>query len=307
MVTKSGSSLLASRRLADNPKAACIRSVTGLVLAVSSWATIVAGLLPAVNATTATPSAERAETTCCWTGFTAALVCGNNVRLQFGRRRPKTSCRRPWRAVQQSYERAENRTGRASPAGWRQAGEPAAGLLPWHAMVIPLYSMAQDGNPATLGANNAIVSCGGLRQLAVLGQCAPGDKAVEANTYSLFSDNPTFSTQLSIAGPVQPGGLAAPFFRPVPAGSAGEGSNSPAALEKSPHVPGHPSGRQSASGTAPRTFGEAVQAGKCGRHRTAAGIYFGGRPDAAGRGLQPARSRSAGAWWSASGHSLCCA
>jgi hypothetical protein len=48
-VTTGASSLLAARRLADNPKAA-FRSVSGLVLAVF-LGTVVAGLLPAVDST----------------------------------------------------------------------------------------------------------------------------------------------------------------------------------------------------------------------------------------------------------------
>ena len=55
-MVKGPSPLLAARRLADNPKVA-FRTVTGLMLAVF-LGTIVAGLLPAVNATTATPSAN---------------------------------------------------------------------------------------------------------------------------------------------------------------------------------------------------------------------------------------------------------
>lgn len=53
---RGASALLAARRLADNPKAA-FRTVRGLVLAVF-LGTVVAGLLPAVNSTTATPSAN---------------------------------------------------------------------------------------------------------------------------------------------------------------------------------------------------------------------------------------------------------
>ena len=54
--TASGSSaLLATRRLADNPKAA-FRAVSGLVLAVF-LGTMVGALVPAVNATESTPTA----------------------------------------------------------------------------------------------------------------------------------------------------------------------------------------------------------------------------------------------------------
>jgi len=70
------SPLLASRRLADNPKAA-FRSVTGLVLAVF-LGTLVAGLLPAVESITASPRVN-ALSNVLLDGFMAAPVCGNNV------------------------------------------------------------------------------------------------------------------------------------------------------------------------------------------------------------------------------------
>ncbi len=73
---KGASALLAARRLADNPKAA-FRTVTGLVLAVF-LGTVVAGLLPAVNSTTATPSAN-ALSNVLLDGFTISPICGNSV------------------------------------------------------------------------------------------------------------------------------------------------------------------------------------------------------------------------------------
>jgi hypothetical protein len=79
--TKGASSIFAARRLADNPKAA-FRSVSGLVLAVF-LGTVVAALLPAVNATTATPSAT-ALSHVLLDGFTASPVCGNGVNCTGG-------------------------------------------------------------------------------------------------------------------------------------------------------------------------------------------------------------------------------
>src|SRR5215813_6875559 len=70
------SSLLAARRLADNPKAA-FRSVSGLVLAVF-LGTVVAGLLPAIESITATPSATALSNVLLGT-FVSTPVCGNNV------------------------------------------------------------------------------------------------------------------------------------------------------------------------------------------------------------------------------------
>ncbi len=248
IVTKSGSSLLASRRLADNPKAA-FRSVTGLVLAVF-LGTIVAGLLPAVNATTATPSAN-ALSNVLLDGFTAAPVCGNNVNCTGGGGGPGVlggPSSQPVKAQRIALE------GLPPLAGARLVSQ----LQAYHGVtVIPVYSMPQDANPGNFGGNNAIVSCESLRELAVLGQCAPGDKAIEANTTSMiYSDNPIFSTQ-PIAGRASP--AASGNFSSLYLQAVLVRVNSPATLERvRTFLVTHPT--QSASGTAPRTFGEAVQA-----------------------------------------------
>ena len=101
-----------------------------------------------------------------------------------------------------------------------------------------------------------IISCAGLRQLAVLGQCAPGRAAVVILAASLFSDNPRFSTQplASASSPAASPNVSHLYLQAVLVKV-----NSSSTLEKVrtylvTHV------KQSASGTAPRTFGEAVQA-----------------------------------------------
>ena len=45
----------------------------------------------------------------------------------------------------------------------------------------------------------AAVSCSVMRDLAVLGQCAPGLTAVQVNDQNLSSDNPHFSTQAFVS------------------------------------------------------------------------------------------------------------
>lgn len=246
------SALLAARRLADNPKVA-FRSVSGLVLAVF-LGTVVAGLLPAVEATTATPNA-RAMSNVLLDGFTAAPVCGNNVNCNGESGGPPGP-------------------GGASPQRIAFSGLPpkaAATLLSAlqafrGATVIPLYSLPQRlPGPGTAGpgpagpgpAYNAVISCQGLRKLAVLGRCAPGSSTVKVNTLSLISsDNPLFSTQ-PIASATSPAGPAS--FGNLYLEAVLIKVNSPATQERVrtflvTHVTG------SASGTAPRTFGEAVQA-----------------------------------------------
>ena len=249
------SSLLAARRLADNPKAA-FRSVRGLVLAVF-LGTIVAGLLPAIESVSATPSAQVLSNVLL-DGFTSAPVCGNNV----------------------------NCTGNSGP-GDTQAGATALqqrialeGLPPPDAAAllhglgafrgataIPIYSLPQAANSGSSGPGgptgpgggfngNAVMSCAGLRELAVLGQCAPGRVAVQVPAGNLFDDNPHYSTQpiASASSPAYAGNVGRLYLQALLVKV-----NSPATLERVrtylvTHTP------LSASGTAPRTFGEAVQA-----------------------------------------------
>ena len=249
------SSLLAARRLADNPKAA-FRSVRGLVLAVF-LGTIVAGLLPAIESVSATPSAQVLSNVLL-DGFTSAPVCGNNV----------------------------NCTGNSGP-GDTQAGATALqqrialeGLPPpdaaallhglgalGGATAIPIYSLPQAANSGSSGpvgpsgpgggfTGNAVMSCADLRELAVLGQCAPGRVAVQVPAGNLFDDNPHYSTQpiASASSPAYAGKVGGLYLQALLVKV-----NSAATLERVrtylvTHTP------LSASGTAPRTFGEAVQA-----------------------------------------------
>jgi hypothetical protein len=115
------------------------------------------------------------------------------------------------------------------------------------------------GGPSGPGGGfngNAVMSCAGLRELAVLGQCAPGRVAVQVPAGNLFDDNPHYSTQpiASAASPAYAGNVGRLYLQALLVKV-----NSPATLERVrtylvTHTP------LSASGTAPRTFGEAVQA-----------------------------------------------
>lgn len=243
-VTKGASSIFAARRLADNPKAA-FRSVSGLVLAVF-LGTVVAGLLPAVNATTATPSA-RALSNVLLDGFMASPVCGNNVNCTGG----------PGPGVV---------PGNTSASAQKMALEglpPAAGarlvaqLRAFHgATTVPIYSTPQDATPKHMGGNTAVVSCASMRELAALGECAPGVKTVAANAFSLYGDNPTFTTQPIVgrSSPAVSGNVSGLYLQAVLVKV-----NNPGTLERvRTFLITHTA--ESVSGTAPRTFGEAVQA-----------------------------------------------
>jgi hypothetical protein len=245
-LSRGASSLLAARRLADSPKVA-FRSVSGLVLAVF-LGTVVAGILPAVESIEASTSA-KALSNVLLDGFTASPVCGNNV----------------------------NCTGSSGPGGPQAAGTalqqriaaqglpPAAGTALISGLtaipgttVIPAYSLPGNASQKALiiGPNAAIISCRGLTQLAVLGQCAASRTAVIVPFSNLFDDNPQYSTEAiaSASSPAAPDDFSKLYLQGVLVKV-----NNAATLERArtylvTHAP------QSASGTAARTFGEAVQA-----------------------------------------------
>jgi hypothetical protein len=237
-LVKGASAMLAARRLADNPKAA-FRTVSGLVLAVF-LGTIVAGLVPAVNATTATPSAN-------------ALT---NVLLD-----------------------AFGGGGPGSPGMAPRAGATLVSQLRTFqgATVIPVYALPQPPRPqrrrerrppamppGTLVPSgpqqgqpyDSIISCAGLRQLAAVGQCAPGISAVKVSAGNLlYSDNPTYSTQAiaSAGSPAVSGSLAKYSL-----GAVLVKVNNATTLERvRTFLDTHTT--QSQSAVPPKTYGEAVQ------------------------------------------------
>jgi FtsX-like permease family len=260
-LSSNASSLLAARRLADNPRAA-FRSVRGLVLAVF-LGTLLAGLLPAVEAITATPTAT-ALSNVLLDGFTSSPVCGNTVNCS-----GNTGVGGPTAGGALEQRIAMEGLPPQSAAALLQGLSAFRG-----ATVFPIYSVRLKGGfvqskgpggggggangPTPLQGPNvgAVMSCAALRQLAVLGQCAPGRTAVQVTADNLFDDNPQYSTQ-AIAGPAS--AAASDNFSHLYLQTILVKVNNAATLEKVrtylvTHTP------ESAAGTAPRTFGEAVQA-----------------------------------------------
>jgi hypothetical protein len=271
--------VIAASRLAGNPKAA-FRSVSGLVLAVF-LGTTVAALLPAVNATTATPSANALRNVIL-DGFMTSPVCGNSVNCTgsfLAQSGPAASPR----------ARAMALNGLPPAAGARLVAQLRA--LPG-ATTIPIYSLppgatpgqgagpGQDGAGGPGGAGgapgsggapgagipadstglpgpvSAVVGCARLRALGALGTCAPGVRTVGAAAGNLYGDNPTYTTQpiVNHASPAYTGGVHGLYLQAVLIKV-----DSQATLERvRTFLVTHT--RQSVSGTAPRTFGEAVQA-----------------------------------------------
>jgi hypothetical protein len=106
-----------------------------------------------------------------------------------------------------------------------------------------------------------VVSCAVMRELAVLGQCAPGLAAAQVDDSTLFSDNPLFNTKtfVSASDPAYTGTLAG-----LPLQAVLVRVNSPATLERvrtylTLHTPPVEAGGQGQSPTPPRTFGETLQ------------------------------------------------
>jgi hypothetical protein len=249
------SALLAARRLADNPVAA-FRSVRGIVLAVF-LGTVLAGLLPVVDSIAATPSATALHNVLL-DGFTSAPVCGNDVNCNGAGGPGGTPAGATVLQRRIAAEGLPPQTAATLLAGLRAIRGT---------VVIPVYSLPQSlsqGSQAPGGpgsgpggfAGNAVMTCAGLRELAVLGQCAPGRVAVAVPAGNLFDDNPEYSTQpiASAASPPAPASLSGLNLQALLVKV-----NGPATLERvRTYLVTHVT--QSASGTAPRTFGEAVQA-----------------------------------------------
>ncbi len=266
--------MLATRRLDDNPRIA-FRSVSGLVLAVF-LGTLLAGLLPAVDRLDAGPSA-RAVNSILLDGFTSAPICGNNVNCN---------------GSSGGFGPGDTQAG-ASALQQRIAIEglppqAAAALLTGLSQIsgatsVPVYSLPPSGSGSTGGGSGpgntvnstgpgsggnvngpglaglppvAVISCAGLRELAGLGQCAPGRGAVQIQAQNLFGDNPQFSTQ-PIADAASP--AASDKFTGLYLQALLVKVNSAATLERvRTYLVTHTA--ESASGTAPRTFGETIGA-----------------------------------------------
>jgi len=105
------------------------------------------------------------------------------------------------------------------------------------------------------------MTCSALRGLAVLGQCAPGLRAVEVTDKSLYGDNPIYDTApiASASSPAYRGDLAKLSLITVLVRV-----DSPAMLERvrtylAVNTPPAESGGQGSAPTPPRTFGETLQ------------------------------------------------
>lgn len=162
-VARRAPSLLAARRLADNPKGS-FRTVSGLVLAVFVGSGI-GVLAPAVHAAQSPATADSLT---------------NVLRAPYGQLPAAT----------------------ASPLIASLAANPGVSVVPLYTDAVAASPKGPGGGgpgggPQDYGPPPAsYVECGRLRALPVLGQCPAGMSAVEVNVNDLlFTDNPLFVTK----------------------------------------------------------------------------------------------------------------
>jgi hypothetical protein len=244
-LTSGSSALLATRRLADNPRGA-FRAVTGLVLAV--FLGTMAGLLvPAANATEATPTAGA---------LSNILVSKVGLPAAAGQRLIGGIGAIPGATVYPLYELQPT----AEPPNVDSKGTKGApGSLPKNG--------SAPSGPASTGPSKAYysgsvaVSCADMHAIGALGQCAAGVQAVQVIDDSLFVDNPTVYTQPIVNAASQPygGNMTTLALQTVLVKV-----NSPTTLERvrtylAVNAPPQVGVGDVESATPPRTFGESLQ------------------------------------------------
>ncbi len=246
-VTSGSSALLATRRLADNPRGA-FRAVTGLVLAVF-LGTMVGLIVPAVNATEATPTA----------GALSNILVGQvGLPAAAGQKLISGISAIPGAAVYPLYELqppggASSPSGNVKPGPNGQPGRVPSGSPP--------PGRQRNGAAKAYYSSSVAVSCADMRAVGALGQCAAGVKVVQVLDDSLFNDNPIYDTKPIVSATTQPytGDLTT-----LPLQTVLVKVNSPTTLERvrtylAVNAPPQVGGGYGASPTPPRTFGETLQ------------------------------------------------
>jgi hypothetical protein len=247
------SALLATKRLADDPKVA-FRAVRGLVLAVF-LGTIVGVLVPVLDSLVATPNSNSLSDVLLDTFANIEPPSPGTVPCSAG----TAANPAPAGCAPSDLVAAEN--------GGALTPQATAALITGlqslsGTRVYPLYLLPRAADPSYQGQNIAVASCSALRDLAVFGECAPGMTAVQVSDNSqVYSDNPLNSTKAFVhsASPAYTGSLAA-----LPLQAVLVRVNNAATLERARtylavHAPpqvGAPG--QGVSATPPRTYGEAV-------------------------------------------------
>jgi hypothetical protein len=272
-ISRGAAALLASRRLADNPKAA-FRSVTGLVLAVF-LGTIVGTLVPAVNATEASPTSTALSNVLLdqvgMSGPAGARLISGLSAISGTSVYPFYAAGSPGTGTSGSGAGpggASGPSGHSAPSG--QAGKGGTG-----------NGRNRSGGGVQVGPGKALtggataVSCAVMHDLAVFGQCGPGVTAVTTNDGSMFGDNPLFNTKpfVSASDPAYHGPLAGLPLQAVLVRVTG-----PATLERvrtylAVNAPPQVTQGPGSSPTPPRTFGETLDI-RLGRAATVENLVY---------------------------------
>jgi hypothetical protein len=148
---------------------------------------------------------------------------------------------------------------RLSSVTWQRSFQRRllAGLATFRgATVIPLYGLPGSPSPTGPQPFSGVIGCAGLSRLAVLGQCAPGATAVQADTQNLFGDNPMFDTQQIVnkSNPAVHGNIADLQLQALLVDTKSQATAERVRTFLVPYM------AQTLSGSAPRTFGEEIQA-----------------------------------------------
>jgi hypothetical protein len=255
-LTPGSSALLATRRLADNPNTA-FRSVTGLVLAVF-LGTMAGTLVPAINGIQATPTAGALSNVLLDGGLN--LSAHDGARLLSGLNAIEGAHVYPIFASLASAPAS-------APGGKGSGGKGSGGKGSGGNGNGVGLRRGPDGVGKGPGGGGAfqvgpsVMTCLALRGLAVLGQCAPGLKAVEVTDNNLYDDNPIYDTAAiaSASSPAYTGNLTTLSLITVLVRV-----DSPATLERvrtylTVNTAPRETGGQGSAPTPPRTFGETLQ------------------------------------------------
>jgi len=254
-VARGSSALLAARRIADNPRVA-FRSVTGLVLAVF-LGTMVGILVPAINGMEQTPTAGQLSNVLIGQ-VGLSPVAGQE--LIHGLEAIRGASVYP---LYGSPDQGGGVTYQGGPGSGPGAGGPGAAGAPGagNGSGISTTASVQQGAGPGGGPGDTVVSCAVMRQIAGLGECAPGLTAVQVQDDSIFDDNPIYDTKaiVNAGSPAYTGDLTK-----LPLQTVLVRASTPAALERvrtylAVHAPPQTNDGYGSTPTPPRTFGEVVQ------------------------------------------------
>ncbi|HEU5354009.1 MAG TPA: FtsX-like permease family protein [Actinocrinis sp.] len=243
-VAKGAPSLLAARRLADNPKAA-FRTVSGLTLAVFVGTAIGTIVSTGLHASSGGARAELND----------VLRVGYNF----------------------SDGPAPDGTNANDGLSPQLAAQTISALRSYSGVtVIPIYALPESSQSAARGGQgsgpdgpdprqppplDSVMSCAALRELPILGSCAAGAQAVRLLPADLFVDNP-LAMQFPIVradAPAYSGDLAGLRLNVLMVRTSDAATLERVRTYLAVHIPPLAGANVPAGGNQPQTFGEVAQ------------------------------------------------